>query len=52
MRVVGVGRRLVHSLAEYEAAAASFNPAEGLPLRIATEDGQTVFVTVGGAGGR
>jgi serine protease Do len=52
MRVLGVGSKLVHTLAEYEAAAAAFNPAEGLPLRVATPDGQTVFVTVGGAGGR
>jgi serine protease Do len=52
MRVVGVGRRPVRSLAEYEAAAASINPVEGLPLRIALPDGQTAFVTVGGPGGR
>jgi Do/DeqQ family serine protease len=52
MKIVGVGRTLVHTLAEYESAAASFNPADGLPLRIATEGGQTVLVTVGGAGGR
>jgi Do/DeqQ family serine protease len=52
MKVVGVGRRRVRTMAEYEAAASSFNPAEGLPLRIETPDGQTAFVTVGGPGGR
>jgi S1-C subfamily serine protease len=52
MRLLGVGRKLVRSLAEYEAAAATFNPAEGLPLRVATPDGQTAFITVGGARGR
>jgi Do/DeqQ family serine protease len=52
MKVVGVGRRTVRTQAEYEAAASTFNPAEGLPLRIETPDGQTAFVTVGGTGGR
>jgi serine protease Do len=52
LRIVGVGRTPVHNKAEYDAAAASFNPAEGLPLRIETPDGQTAFVTVGGSGQR
>jgi serine protease Do len=50
MRVVAVGRTPVHTKAEYDAATAAFNPAEGLPLRIETPDGQTAFITVGGLG--
>jgi len=52
LRVVGVGLTPVRNKAEYDAAAAAFNPAEGLPLRIETPDGLTAFVTVGGSGHR
>ena len=48
LRIIGVGRTPVHTKAEYDAATASFNPAEGLVLWIEAPDGQRAFVTVGG----
>jgi serine protease Do len=47
MRIVGVGRTPVRSQAEYDAATALFNPAEGLVLRVETPEGQRA-VTIGG----
>jgi serine protease Do len=51
LRVLAVGKTEVHTLAEFDKAAAAFNPQVGLPLRIQLPNGETHFVTVGGPGG-
>ena len=46
--VVAVGPNVVHTLAEFDRAAAAFSPAQGLPLTVRLPDGKTAVVTVGG----
>ena len=51
LRILGVGMTDVHSLDEFEKAAAGFTVEKGLPLRVQTPDGRVEFVTLGGPGG-
>jgi serine protease Do len=48
MKILGVARRPVRSLAEFDAAINGFNFERGLPLFVLTPDGQTRGVWVGG----
>ncbi|MGE5755145.1 MAG: Do family serine endopeptidase [Planctomycetaceae bacterium] len=50
MQIVAVGRTPVKTMAEYDAAIAAIDLGQGLPLRIMTPGGQSVFVSIGGPG--
>jgi serine protease Do len=51
-QIVSVGKKRVRTLAEYEAAVASLDANQGLPLHVVTPRGESRDVILGGPGGQ
>ncbi|MBV8316372.1 MAG: trypsin-like peptidase domain-containing protein [Planctomycetaceae bacterium] len=48
LRVLAVGSSPVRNKADFESAIASFDLAQGIPMKVMSPDGQTTFIRVGG----